>query len=308
MGVITWTPTEGQAPSTNVFTTVVTDNGVPALSATNQFTVVVTEVNTAPVMVAVTDRVVNELSPLNLTLGATDNDLPANTLTFALVSGPAGLAVSGVGALSWTPAEAQGPSTNVVMVKVMDDGVPALSATNTFTVVVTEVNTAPVLAAQTNRTMVDLATLVVTNTATDADLPANALGYTLTGPSGSAISAMGVITWTPTEGQAPSTNVFTTVVTDSGSPTLSATNTFTVVVERVVPSGPVVEAGIREGVFSLRWNAVIGRRYQVQIKGDMGDAVWLDHGAVRVADSGHLELSEPMDAPGWRFYRVVQLP
>ena len=49
-GVITWTPTEGQGPGTNTITTVVTDNGVPPLSATNSFEVMVTEVNSAPVL------------------------------------------------------------------------------------------------------------------------------------------------------------------------------------------------------------------------------------------------------------------
>ena len=49
-GVITWTPTEAQGPGTNTITTVVTDNGVPPLSVTNSFVVIVTEVNSAPVL------------------------------------------------------------------------------------------------------------------------------------------------------------------------------------------------------------------------------------------------------------------
>jgi hypothetical protein len=40
-GVITWTPTSAQTPSVNEFTTVVTDDFVPSLSATNTFTVYV---------------------------------------------------------------------------------------------------------------------------------------------------------------------------------------------------------------------------------------------------------------------------
>jgi hypothetical protein len=52
-----------------------------------------------------------------------------------------------VAAVAWTPDENQGPSTNTVVVKVSDDGVPPLSATNSFVVVVTEVNVAPPLVA-----------------------------------------------------------------------------------------------------------------------------------------------------------------
>src|SRR5262249_23109068 len=40
----------------------------------------------------------------------------------------------------------------------------------------------------------------------------------------------GIISWTPTPAQGPGTNVITTIVTDDGSPPLSATNSFTVFV------------------------------------------------------------------------------
>src|SRR5437762_13196484 len=75
--------------------------------------------------------------------------------------------------MAWTPSEAQGPSTNVVTVRVFDDGTPSLSATNSFTVVVNEVNTAPALTMPANQTINELTTLNVSATATDADVPAN---------------------------------------------------------------------------------------------------------------------------------------
>src|SRR5439155_14858565 len=83
-GVITWTPTEAQGPSTNTFTTVVTDDGEPALRATNSFEVVVLEVNSAPVLAALPDRTIMAGRTLMITNSATDSDLPANTLTFSL--------------------------------------------------------------------------------------------------------------------------------------------------------------------------------------------------------------------------------
>src|SRR5206468_931508 len=99
-------------------------------------------------------------------------------------------------------------------------------------VTVNEVNTAPVLTGQTNRTINELTTLTVTNTATDGDLPANILTYQLVSPpTGASISASGLINWTPSEAQGPSTNTFTTIVTDNGTPALSATNSFTVTVD-----------------------------------------------------------------------------
>src|SRR5204862_117784 len=117
---------------------------------------------------------------------ATDTDLPANTLTFALVSGPLGVAVNPTtGVLTWTPTETQGPSTNTITIKVTDDGEPALSYTDSFTVVVNEVNSAPILTVPPDQTINELSALVVTQTASDTDLPANTLTFALvSGPSG----------------------------------------------------------------------------------------------------------------------------
>src|SRR6266516_611418 len=112
------------------------------------------------------NQTINELSTLVLTNTASDPDLPANTLTFSLVSGPSGVVLdSKTGVLSWTPTEAQGPSTNVITVRVTDDG--ALSDSKSFTVVVNEVNSAPVLTLPANQTTNDLSPLAVANTASD---------------------------------------------------------------------------------------------------------------------------------------------
>ena len=106
---------------------------------------------------------------------------------------------------------------------IVTDGVA--SATNTFDVAVSEVNVAPVFAGSpTNRTLNELTLLTVTNSASDSDLPAQGLSYTLSVTnlgdgsvvSGAGISAAGVITWTPGEAQGPSTNHFVTVVTRRG--------------------------------------------------------------------------------------------
>src|SRR5437762_10166867 len=91
----------------------VTDNGVPSLSDSQSLTVVVTQANSAPVLTMPANQIIAELSTLVVTNTATDADLPANTLTFSLVSGPAGVSVNPTtGVLTWSPTEAQGPSTN----------------------------------------------------------------------------------------------------------------------------------------------------------------------------------------------------
>jgi Bacterial Ig domain len=96
-------------------------------------------------------------------------------------------------------------------------------------------NFPPVLPVQTDLTVAPQARLVVTNTASDPDIPTNTLSYTLRGPVGATIDSSGVINWTPGAGQASTTNLFTTVVTDTcpgatNALHLSATNTFVVIV------------------------------------------------------------------------------
>src|SRR5205823_5625548 len=204
----------------------------------------VNKVNSAPVLTLPADQTIAELTTLSVNATATDSDVPANTLTFALVSGPAGLTVSSAGAITWTPSAAQGPSTNVVTVRVFDDGSPSLSTTNSFRVIVTKMNTAPVLTVPANQTIREiLDTLVVTNTATDADVPANTLTFALvSAPTGVSLDAnTGVLTWTPTEAQGPSTNPITVRATDNGTPALNSSRSFTVVV-REVNTAPVLAA------------------------------------------------------------------
>src|SRR5205814_451956 len=182
-----------------------------------------------------------ELTALVVTNAASDSDLPANTLSYSLQTPPAGATIDINGVINWTPTEAQGPSTNTLTTLVTDNGIPPLSATNSFTIVVTEVNSAPSLPNQTNRTIAELTALVVTNTATDSDLPLNTLSYSLQNPPvGASINTNGVISWMPSEAQGPSTNTLITVVTDNGVPPLSATNSFTIVVTEVnsAPSLP----------------------------------------------------------------------
>jgi hypothetical protein len=260
-GIITWTPTEAQGPSTNTFTTRVEDNGSPSLSATNTFTVIVNEVNSAPVLPTLPAQTnVNELATLTVTNTATDSDIPVNPLTYTLLEAPTNAVISTNGVITWTPTQAQSPSTNTITTVVTDTNMYAvnaksLSATNSFEVIVKEVNVAPVLPiiAQTN--VNELALLTVTNTAGESNIHSTITGYGLISPpAGMSINSSGVITWTPSQTESPSTNSITTVVTNSNpydlvNPHLTATNIFTVIVKEinVAPSLPIIaETNVNE--------------------------------------------------------------
>jgi len=198
-----------------------------------------TVLNVRPTLAAIPDQTVNELTTLTVTNSASDPDAD-QTLTFALVSAPSGMTIaSSAGTISWTPQQTNSPSTNTVLVSVTDNGTPPLSVTNSFIVVVREVNVPPSLPTISTQFVNALTLLTVTNTATNANIHATITGYTLVNPpSNMAINASGIITWTPSQAQSPSTNVITTIVTNMDSfdfvnPQLTSTNSFTVVVKAV---------------------------------------------------------------------------
>ena len=62
-----------------------------------------------------------------------------------------------------------------------------------------------------------------TASATDPDLPANTLAFSLIGaPTGASIDPVtGEFSWTPAESQGPGVYTFTVKVTDNGDPSLS---------------------------------------------------------------------------------------
>jgi len=127
-GVLRWRPGEDQAPGAHDITVVVTDEGLPALSAMASFQVTVEEVNRAPTLF-VHPRYTSVGRPLSFLVGQ-DLDLPPNPLRFELAGpAPAGVGIDpSAGILSWTPMPGQSPSTNVVRVRLTDGGQPSYVA------------------------------------------------------------------------------------------------------------------------------------------------------------------------------------
>jgi len=232
-GLFTWTPGEADGPATHGITVRVTDDGFPPRSAAASFSVVVREVNSAPTVTTILPQSFNEGSLKSFQVVATDPDLPAQTLNFTLGAGsPDGATISPTGMFSWTPSETQGPGSYPVSVIVTDGGSPPLSHTNQFTATVAEVNSAPALAVITNQLVVAGNLLTFAAQATDSDIPAQNLTFSLGpgAPNGAAITANGVFTWTPGLDQAPSTNELTIRVEDNGVPAMSSSRSFSVVV------------------------------------------------------------------------------
>jgi Bacterial Ig domain/Cadherin-like domain len=210
---------------------------------TTTVTLTVNAIHNAPVLPVQNNETNNELTLVVVTNTAGETDVPPLALSYSLAvtnvldnSAATNAVISTNGVISWTPSEAQGPGV-YTLTTVVSDG--SLSATNSFNVTVNEVNTPPVLPDQNNITISGLTSVVVTNTASDSDIPVNPLGYQLTGsPAGATIDTNGIIRWTPVVGQVPGVYTITTVVTDTNvfavnAVDLSATNSFAVTVNAI---------------------------------------------------------------------------
>jgi hypothetical protein len=295
-------------PATNQFgtstLTISVSDGIT--NATTSFLLTVNSVNDAPVLAAISPKTVNEGSLLQFTNSATD--VETNQLTFTLDPGaPTNASVNSVsGIFSWTPTEAQGPSTNSITIRVTDNGSPNLSDTKTFIVTVNEVNVAPVLTQITNRTIYAGNTLSFTNVATDSDIPANILqfNFDLTVPGAQLNSTNGIFVWTPAQNQI-GTNDFTIRVTDDGSPNLNNTKSFSV----IVVSSPTIQSVTQtNGQVTLTWNAVSGISYRIQYKADLNQSTWNDLPGDVTANGSSASKTDSSGLVAQRFYRILVLP
>jgi len=127
-------------------------------------------------------------------------------------------------------------------------------------------NMPPTLAPIPNWTIGAGVTLSLTNSAADDDTPAQTLTYSLlTAPTNAAINASnGVLIWRPLVSQANSSNPFSVVVADSGTPSLSATQSFLVTVTNLIAPQIQTFAGSSSGALVLQVKGASGPDYQVQ--------------------------------------------
>lgn len=137
-GGFTWTPTEAQGPGVYAITVRVTDNNSPPASDAKIFQITVAETNLAPVLAAITNRIVHAGTLVLFTYTATDADLPPNILSFSLDAGAPPLAGIGTnsGVFNWQTSDGQVGSTNNITVRVTDSGAPPKSDAKPFNIAV----------------------------------------------------------------------------------------------------------------------------------------------------------------------------
>ncbi|MGV3773949.1 MAG: lamin tail domain-containing protein, partial [Verrucomicrobiales bacterium] len=210
--------------------------------------------NQFPLLAPIADVVISEGNSLTFKANGSDSDVPGQTLTYSLVNPPAGAQInSSTGDFSWTPNEEVGPAIVNITVRVIDNGAPPLSATRTMKVTVEELNQAPTLSGIADVVAGEGSPLIIQFAATDADLPAQGLTFSLVGqtPEGAAVGATdGVFHWTPAESHGPGTYIFTVRVTDDGPGNLYAERQFTVNVMEV-NNAPIISPVVAQSVDEL---------------------------------------------------------
>jgi len=203
-----------------------------AASAAATVTITVNAVNDPPMLASIGDKSVNEVQELAFTISAIDVDTPAQVLTYHAAGLPAGASFdAATRTFRWRPVEAQGPG-NCDVTFTVGDGI--LEDSETITIIVAEVNEAPVLAAIGDKSVVRGQALTFAALATDEDVPANSLTFSLDPASvdlGMTIATLtGDFSWTPREAQGPNSYEVAITVTDSGSPPKTDVEVFTITV------------------------------------------------------------------------------
>jgi hypothetical protein len=188
-------------------------------------------------------------SPTYAVFGATNGTVVLSSRTAQFNST---ISTNGLGSFMFKVTDASGFSyTNTVNVRLVAASAPA--------------NTAPEFAGSASNRVINVGVnLLVTNAATDADV-GQTLTYSLpVGPTNSTLNnSNGVFSWRPLVTQANTTNAVEVVVADDGSPSLSATQSFSVIINPLT-SPRFAAAQVLNGQLGLSVSGQVGPNYAVQ--------------------------------------------
>ena len=170
---------------------------------------------------------------------------------------------------------------------------------------VNAVNHPPVVGALTNRIVNPGAVISFNATATDADT-GDVLSFSLVNPPASAgITGGGAFLWRPRVAQAGTTNTVTVVATDNGTPNLSGTNSFSVIVNPLAPV-QLAPLGFTSGSFQFQVNGTTGPDYVILVSSNLMN--WSAASTNAGTSTPFLFTDPGSSTNGLRFYRVQLQP
>ncbi len=252
-----------------------TDQG--GLFTEKAFVISIANVNEAPTDIALSGASIPENQPVGTAVGTfstTDPDA-SNAFTYSLVNG-AGNTDNGsfaiVGNTLQSAAIFDYEARNSYSIRVRSTDQGGLFIEKIFTITIADINDAPVLAPIADQTINAGVTLVLTNVATDQDNPPQTLTFNLLNAPANAdlevVNGNSILTWRPLVSQANTTNMFNVQVVDSGTPNLSATNNFNVIVNPIVQ--PMLDSvTLASGQVNLVVNGTQGPDYTLLTSTDL---------------------------------------
>jgi hypothetical protein len=229
---------QGSNGSVSITGSTATYTANPGFVGADSFTYTVSDGRGGSATASVSITVLDTLPPLitvpgNLTVEATGPG--GATVNFTTSANDA---VSGVVATNNSPASGSTFPVGTTTVTASATDAAGNAASRTFIVTVNAWNSAPVLAAIGNQSIGQGQTLSFTASATDPDLPAQTLAYSLDSgaPAGASIAAAtGAFTWNVPANQNTGTYPITVRVTDNGNPAKDDFETITVTVTSNLP-------------------------------------------------------------------------
>jgi hypothetical protein len=204
-----------------------------------------------------------------------------------------------------------GATTNVLTrpnAQSADSGSYTVSITNaaggaTSDEAILTVNNPPFLAPVSNQTIHAGSTLMVTNSATDSDIPSQMLAFSLD-PGAPPVAIIGtnsgVLVWPTTPADANTTNVIMVRVTDNGTPSLSDTKSFVITVVAPLSVGSISASNT---TITISWQSISGKTYRVECTSRLDAPQWTALSPDIIATGA---TASKTDLIGWgqKFYRV----
>jgi len=319
-GIITWTPQETNSSSTNLVTTVATSSNPydlinPQLFVTNNFTVIVREVDFAPQNFSIFSITQTNIAGTNGFLIAwvaptnaqfhlqwTRSLAPMNWSNFNGVIGCTSFITATNGTFEYFDDGSQtGGFGSIRFYRLLSLNSPS--------------NTAPFLLHTPSRFYASPMNLFVfTNTAQDWDLPAQTLTYSVTNTlAGTKVvinPSSGVVAWTPDLSLLGQTNIIITTVTDNGWPPMSAVNSFAVVVSTNTIAAPVFNSIMMaaNGV-KFQWTAATNQQFQIRWTTNLAPADWHLFPDTNLSTTGNFVFMDTnMPLALMKFYQLILLP
>ncbi len=312
-GVISWTPTEAQGPAIHQVTMKVVDDSFVPLSDTRTFSLTVAEVNRGPTLGTIPDMEIAPGESLNFQASASDPDLPANALAYALTRFPPGMTINAVsGRIAWTPQGNGSLGDWEVLVEVNDQGTPPLTDLRSFRIRVHH-RSPPVAYPDTiqRKPGQGIKVRVTALLANDVDPDQQALTIVALQPvtlmGGKALLESGWVFYQPPAGFDPPTDSFVYTIRDASGYEAEATVTISLVAAGTEPTLNIL--GVSGGYPNpaiLRFAGIPRRTYVVQSSPSFNPPVWRTLGSIVVPANGIAEFHDPEAATQpVLFYRTM---